>query len=54
MKKEYNTPNIGFTAFRNRNLTNMERVASDPIGIGSPKMDDISIKVKPLNGLPKE
>ncbi len=54
MKKEYNTPNIRFTAFKNRNYTNIELVTSDPIGIGSPNMDGISLKVKPLDGLPKE
>lgn len=50
MKKEYTRPNIGFTAFRNSNRTNaaMTLNSSDPVGLGSPKMDSISTKVNPL------
>lgn len=50
MKKEYIRPNIGFTAFKNRNNTNLE-LASYAIGIGTEKMDPQSFKVKQL---PKE
>ena len=47
MKKDYRRPMIGFTAFKNRENTNLVRSAS-AIAIGSPEMGSQSFKVKEL------
>lgn len=50
MKNEYFKPSIGFTAFKNSTKITGTLNVSDPTGIESPKMDDLSYKV---NKLPK-